>query len=164
MSEALDTKAARHEAILDLIAAGPISSQGMLREMLADRGFETAQATLSRDLSELQAVKVKTSSGASIYSVPDVNGQHPLVVDEGNARLSRWCQELLVSAQAAENLLVLRTPSGAANLLGSAVDASRLSGVLGTVAGDDTILTVCESAQRADEVRRLLSRLAEGTV
>ncbi len=157
----LDTKTARHDAILELVSAGPVTSQGQLRELLSERGFETAQATLSRDLAELQAVKVKTSSGASIYSVPDVNGVHTGTTLEGNARLARWCQDLLVSAQEAQNLLVLRTPSGAANLLGSAIDSSRLPGVLGTIAGDDTILLICDSDARAQKTRDLLTKLAE---
>ncbi|WP_099333197.1 arginine repressor [Actinomyces minihominis] len=157
----LDTKTARHNTILDLIAASPITSQEQLRRMLAERGFETAQATLSRDLSELQAVKVKTNSGASVYSVPDVNGLHLAEPLEGNVRLARWCQDLLVSAQEAQNLLVLRTPSGAANLLGSAIDSSRLAGVLGTIAGDDTILVICDNDERAQQARKLLTQLAE---
>ena len=157
----LDTKTARHDAILELVSAGPVTSQGQLRELLSERGFETAQATLSRDLAELQAVKVKTSSGASVYSVPDVNGVHTGSTLEGNARLARWCQDLLVSAQEAQNLLVLRTLSGAANLLGSAVDTSRLPGVLGTIAGDDTILLICDDDERARQTRDLLTKLAE---
>lgn len=162
MAEAtLDTKTARHNAIAELIESTHVSSQQQLREMLAKRGFDTAQATLSRDLAELQAVKVKTASGISVYSIPDVNGRHVTRADEGNPRLTRWCQDLLVSAKLAENLLVLRTPAGAANLLGTAIDASRLQGVLGTIAGDDTILVITQSTERAGEVRTLLSRLAE---
>lgn len=75
--------------------------------------------------------------------------------------MARWCQDLLVSAQEAQNLLVLRTPSGAANLLGSAVDTSRLPGVLGTIAGDDTILLICDDDERARQTRDLLTKLAE---
>lgn len=157
-----DTKTARHDAILDLIASEPITSQEQLRRMLASRGFDTAQATLSRDLAELHAVKVKTASGLSVYSVPDVNGIHSSPSDDPSPRLARWCVELLVSAQEAGNLLVLRTPAGAANLLGSAIDHARVSGLLGTIAGDDTILVICESGRRAEEIRRMLTGLAEG--
>lgn len=157
----LDTKTARHEAIVELIEAHHVSSQEQLRRLLADLGFETAQATLSRDLSELQAVKVKTASGRSVYSIPDVNGRHVPLSNKANPRLARWCQDLLVSAQQVDNQLVLRTPVGAANLLSSSLDAARLDGVLGTLAGDDTILVICKDSERAGEVRTLLSRLAK---
>lgn len=160
MEHVLDTKTARHDAIAALITGGPVTSQAQLRQMLAELGFETAQATLSRDLAELQAVKVKTNTGAAVYSIPDVNGRHNAPEDEGNPRLARWCQDLLVSAQSAANQLVLRTPAGAANLLGTAVDSSRLVGVLGTIAGDDTILVICETAERARELRDFLMGLA----
>ncbi len=158
---AVETKAARHELIADLVSSRPVTSQEQLRELLAERGFETAQATLSRDLSELQAIKVKTTTGAAVYSIPDVNGRHQPIASEGNPRLARWCQDLLVSAQAALNQVVLRTPAGAANLLGTAIDSSRLEGVLGSIAGDDTILVICDSSERAARVRRLLVDLAE---
>lgn len=157
----LDTKTARHDVITELIQSLPVTSQEQLRKMLAEKGFETAQATLSRDLAELQAVKVKTNAGVAVYSIPDVNGRHAASAEESNPRLARWCQDLLVSAQEAGNQLVLRTPAGAANLLGTAVDSSRLSGVLGTIAGDDTILVICETPARALELRQFLAKLAE---
>lgn len=156
----LDTKTARHDVITELITDLPVTSQEQLRKILAEKGFETAQATLSRDLAELQAVKVKTNTGVAVYSIPDVNGRHATPAEEGNPRLARWCQDLLVSAQDAANQLVLRTPAGAANLLGTAIDSSRLSGVLGTIAGDDTILVICETPTRALELREFLSGLA----
>lgn len=160
--QTLDTKTARHDAILDLITSEPVTSQEQLRKMLSSRGFETAQATLSRDLTEMHAVKVRAASGLSVYSVPDVNGIHSSPVEDPSPRLARWCQELLVSAQSTDHLLVLRTPVGAANLLGSAIDHSRLPGILGTIAGDDTILVICETASVATQTRLLLTRMAEG--
>lgn len=163
VEQKLDTKTARHETILDLITSEPVTSQEQLRQMLASRGFETAQATLSRDLTEMHAVKVRAASGLSVYSVPDVNGRHPSAAEDPGPRLTRWCQELLVSAQSADHLLVLRTPAGAANLLGSAIDHSRLPGVMGTIAGDDTILVICESSAAASRTRQSLTRMAEGS-
>lgn len=162
MKEAVvDTKAARHDAILAIVRNQPIASQAELRQALADRGFEKDQATVSRDLAELNATKVKNEDGIAVYSVPDETGRHTVSQDLTKTRLARWCQELLVSAIGTDNLLVLRTPAGAANLLGSAIDHSLLEGVLGTIAGDDTILVICEGVDRATDVRSLLLRLAD---
>ncbi len=158
----LQTKAARLEAILQIIRDQPVSSQKQLQRALAARGIDTGQTTLSRDLTELRATKVKTTSGIAVYSVPDEDGRHSANPDPDNARLARWCQDLLVGAAAAENLLVVRTPAGAANLLGAAIDGSHLEGALGTIAGDDTILVICDGVEDAHRVRDLLVGLAAG--
>lgn len=160
MTGRADTKAARQEAILEIVRTRTITSQAQLRDHLARRGIEKDQATVSRDLTELNATKIKNEAGTSVYSVPDVTGRHPVSREQVSSRLARWCQELLVSAVGAGNQLVLRTPAGAANLLGSAVDHALLEGVLGTVAGDDTILVICEDQKVAEDVRELLLDLA----
>ncbi len=156
------TRAARLELISTIIAQEPISSQKELQEALAQRGVKTGQATLSRDLTTLRATKVRTALGVAIYSVPDNEGLHHTEPDPENSRLSRWCQDLLIAADYAQNLLVVRTPIGAANLLGAAIDSSRLPGVVGTIAGDDTILVVCVDSAAANETQELLLRLAAG--
>ena len=157
-----NTKTARHALITELLSEAPITSQQQLRTELAKHGFRTAQATLSRDLSELRAVKVRGADGTSIYAIEDPEGRQPSAVEPSGDRLARWCQELLVGAQAAENLLVLRTPAGAANMLGAAVDGARLEQVVGTVAGDDTILVVCRDGPGANALRAYLLGLAAG--
>ena len=104
------------------------------------------QATLSRDLVELDAVKVRAASGALVYAVPGEGGdRRPAAPGETAAarhRLARLCGELLVSAEASANLVVLRTPPGAAQFLASAIDKAELRDVLGTIAGDDTVLVI----------------------
>lgn len=162
MTEAVvDTKAARHEAILQIVRSHAISSQTQLRQHLVEMGIEKDQATVSRDLAELNATKVKSDEGKSVYSIPDEVGRHEIAKAPVMARLTRWCQELLVSATDTGNLVVLRTPAGAANLLGSALDHAVIDGVLGSIAGDDTILVICEDEQKAQDLRSLLLKLAD---
>lgn len=157
----LATKAARHGMILEILATQPISSQEQLRQELAAQGIETAQATLSRDLLEMQATKVRTTQGTLVYSVPDIDGSLTHEPEASSARLVRWCQDLLIAGDIAKNFVVLRTPVGAANLLASAIDSARLSGVLGTIAGDDTILMICRTDEVAEETYAHLLELAE---
>lgn len=164
-TEAVDvvrTKVARHDAIRAILEEQQVTSQQDLRRALVQMGFDTVQATLSRDLAELGAAKVRGENGALVYRIND-GGRAPSAVELGPARLTRWCQELLVGAEYAQNILVLRTAAGAANMLGAAVDAARLEQVVGTVAGDDTILTVCKSEADAASLREQLLGLAHAT-
>ncbi|WRS29864.1 arginine repressor [Actinomycetaceae bacterium MB13-C1-2] len=162
-AEVLLTRAARHDAIRNVLSTRQITSQEELRKALAAQGFETVQATLSRDLSELRAVKVRGSQGQSTYQIVDDDGRSPSAVEPSAARLARWCQELLVGADCAQNILVLRTPAGAANMLGAAIDSARLKYVVGTLAGDDTIFTVCRDESSALALRQELLELAGRT-
>ncbi len=157
------TKTARRGAILDVLAGQAVTSQEQLRRELAGRGIETTQATLSRDLLEMRATKVRNTEGIQVYSVPDADGGHTHEAEASQSRLVRWCQDLLVATDLADNLLVLRTPVGAANLLGSAIDAVRMEGIVGTIAGDDTILLVCRTRQDGEAVQNTLLRLADPT-
>lgn len=154
------TKAARHGAIVELLATYSVTSQEELRLLLAKRGIDTAQATLSRDLVELSATKVRNGDGILVYSVPDIDGTHTHDTEGSLARLNRWAADLLLSGDIAQNQLVLRTPIGAANLLGSVIDAARLSGVVGTIAGDDTILVICREEDVAVQLLEDLTALA----
>lgn len=158
--DVLQTKVARQSAIADILSQQQVTSQEQLRTALRAVGFDTVQATLSRDLGELRAVKVRNSAGTSIYQLANDQGRNPSSVEPSGERLARWCQELLVGAEYAQNLLVLRTPAGAANMLGAAVDAARLEQVVGTIAGDDTILTVCRTEAGASALRQKLLSLA----
>jgi transcriptional regulator of arginine metabolism len=132
------TRAGRHARIVELIRDRAVRSQTELAELLAGDGVQVTQATLSRDLEELGAVKV---SGA--YLIPE-DGKRPLreTTGQGPARLLRLLRELLTGVDASGNIAVLRTPPGAAQFLASALDRSGLSDVVGTIAGDDTILVV----------------------
>jgi transcriptional regulator of arginine metabolism len=140
------TKAARQQRIAELLTRTAVRSQTQLAQLLADDGIEVTQATLSRDLLELDAVKVRIPSGALVYAVPAQGGDpRPQAAGDSTAaeaRLARLLNELLVSAEGSANLALLRTPPGAAQFLASAIDRARPADVLGTVAGDDTVLVI----------------------
>ena len=154
------TKSARHQQIIDLVGAHEVRSQAELAELLAATGVHVTQGTLSRDLVELDAVRVRSASGALVYAVPAEGGDRtPRMAPESSAsgaRLSRLASELLVSADSSGNLVVLRTPPGAAPLLAAVLDKSELVDVLGTIAGDDTVLVIGREPHGDALARRLL--------
>lgn len=150
------TPTARRARIAALLSEREVRSQGELLALLADAGIEVTQATLSRDLEALGAVKVRAGRGL-VYAVP---GTFAGPAEQVPARLRRLLEELLVTADASGNLVVLRTPPGAANHLASSIDAAHLADVLGTIAGDDTIVLVTASAKGGRAVARRLLELA----
>ena len=147
--------------IRNLLASESIGSQEALRSRLAQRGIDVTQTTLSRDLMDLRATKVRNASGTLIYTVPDHDGGAPHDGEAANVRLARWCQLLLVTSVKVGNQLVLRTQVGAANPLPSPPDAGRRAETAATIAGDDTILVICRSEEDAAGVERMLLALAE---
>ena len=160
------TKAARQALVASVLGRETVHSQLRLAELLSDEGVTVTQATLSRDLVELGAVKVRTATGALAYAVPAEGvprSPAPAQVDEEHlaARLARLCEELLLTAESSANLVVLRTPPGAAQFLASAIDHSVLPAVLGTIAGDDTVLVISRDADGAPLAARFLA-LASG--
>jgi transcriptional regulator of arginine metabolism len=160
---AVGSRQARLQAIVDVLHEHAVPSQSVLAVLLAERGHTVTQATLSRDLEELGALKVRAGDGTLVYAVPGEGGdptpQAATSAWERDHRLSRVAEETLVAADASANLVVLRTPPGAAQYLASAIDHVRSSDVLGTIAGDDTVLVVARSADGgpalADRFRRL---------
>src|SRR5947207_2497596 len=134
-------KRTRHGVILAVIQRESISSQEMLRQRLHAEGVDVTQATLSRDLKELGVVK---RAGDGAYQRP-WGGQPP----DALASLQRTTAEFLTRTERSEQLVVLRTDSGQAALLAIAIDRAALGEVLGTVAGDDTILVICRDAAAA---------------
>jgi transcriptional regulator of arginine metabolism len=139
------TKSARHAKIISLLASREIRSQTELAELLAGDGFPVTQGTLSRDLVEIGALRVRGGDGHLIYAVPADGGDRTPQVTEFatfEARLARVCHEVLVSAEASANLVVLRTPPGAAQYFASAIDRVAAVDILGTIAGDDTVLVI----------------------
>ncbi|MFI6067563.1 arginine repressor [Micromonospora sp. NPDC051227] len=140
------TRAARHARIVELIRDGSIRSQTELADLLAADGVGVTQATLSRDLEELGAVKVRGGDGPAVYLIPE-DGQRPLRdAEAAPARLVRLLRELLNGVDSSGNIAVLRTPPGAAQYLASALDRAGLPEIVGTIAGDDTILVVAREA------------------
>jgi transcriptional regulator of arginine metabolism len=138
----MTTRAARQARIGELVSVKSIRSQSELARLLAEDGIEVTQATLSRDLEELGAVKLRApDGGAAVYVIPE-DGSPVRGVHGGTSRLTRLLTELLVSADGAGNLSVLRTPPGAAHFLASAIDRAALAEVVGTIAGDDTVMVL----------------------
>ena len=161
------TKSARQQRIIELLETGQVRSQSELADQLTADGLSVTQATLSRDLVELDAVKVRSSSGALVYAVPAEGGDRtPTVGRESaasEARLSRLCAELVVSADSSGNLVVLRTPPGAASFLAVAMDRAELGDVLGTIAGDDTVLVIARDPAGGEALEQRFLALANGT-
>jgi transcriptional regulator of arginine metabolism len=154
------TKAARLSQITDAIRRWRIHSQGELSALLSGAGIEVTQATLSRDLDELGAIKVRgVDGGPPVYLIPEDGSPRPMA--GGTDRLSRLLGELLLSYNASANLAVLRTPPGAAQFLASAIDRASLIDVIGTIAGDDTILVVARDGLTGAEVGSRLAELAQ---
>ena len=162
------TKSARQQRIVDLLTRHDVRSQTELGQRLASAGVAVTQATLSRDLLDLDAVKVRTAGGALVYAVPAEGGDRtPVAARESSAsvaQLARLAGDLLVSADCSGNQVVLRTPPGGAQFLASALDRADLEGVLGTIAGDDTVLVIGRRPDGGPELAERLLALASGTL
>jgi transcriptional regulator of arginine metabolism len=207
------TKAARHAQIAGILEQAAVRSQDELADWLARRGVRVTQTTLSRDLEELGAVRLRGPDGALFYALPGVPGgpgshpggltesmpgrgggsggadgggrvsepgaaagsaaaglpgqagrtgpEHGGLAAEPRARLARAAAELLVAAEASANLVILRTPAGAAQFLASVLDHASWPSILGTVAGDDTVLVIARDPAGGEELAQALLRLAE---
>ncbi|HEY2206706.1 MAG TPA: arginine repressor [Pseudonocardia sp.] len=153
------TRVARQARIIELITQRAVRSQAELATLLASEGVEVTQATLSRDLDELGAVKLRgPDGGAPVYALPEDG--HPMRGSAGGtSRLARLLSELLISADASGNLVVLRTPPGAAQFLASALDRSALHDVVGTIGGDDTVLVIAGDGVAGTDLARRLEAL-----
>lgn len=131
-------KAGRLARIRELIEAGGMSSQADLAEALAAEGIVVHQATISKDLVELRAVRRRDASGALVYAIEEAVDARA----SDQAKLARLCGEVLLTAVSSGNLVILKTPPGAAQYFGSAIDKAGWDDIIGTIAGDDTILVV----------------------
>ena len=152
MTSSASTRVARQARIVQLVTSMGIRSQTELAKLLAAEGIDATQATLSRDLDELGAVKLRgADGGAPIYVIPE-DGSPVRGMQGGTSRLTRLLGELLVSADASANLTVLRTPPGAAQFLASAIDRAALHDVVGTIAGDDTLLVIAREPLSGKEL------------
>ena len=153
------TRAGRQARIVAILSSASVRSQSELAALLADEGIDVTQATLSRDLEELGAVKLRgADGGVGVYIVPE-DGSPVRGVSGGTDRMSRLLGELLVSTDASGNLAVLRTPPGAAHYLASAIDRAALPDVVGTVAGDDTILVVAREPTTGAELAGMFENI-----
>lgn len=139
-------KAQRQHRIAELLSSEAVASQTRLVELLAAEGVVATQATVSRDLEELGAVKVRVPGGELVYAVPELPQEQLAPVDHLRRVLGEWVVDLLRSG----DIVVLRTPPGCAHVVASALDRSRLPRALGTVAGDDTVLVIAEEGSGAE--------------
>jgi transcriptional regulator of arginine metabolism len=149
------TKNQRQHLVAKLLGTGTVSGQEQLVGLLADEGCTATQATVSRDLDDLGAIKVRGPGGEAVYAIPELPRDQRAPDNHLRRVLGDWVVEVAHSA----NLVVLRTPPGTANVVGSALDRSGLPEVLGTVAGDDTLVVVVAEdvggALVADRLREL---------
>jgi transcriptional regulator of arginine metabolism len=150
------TKAQRQHRIAGLLQARAVSNQAQLVELLLADGVEATQTTVSRDLEELGAVKVRIPGGDSAYALPELPTQQIAPVDHLRRVLGEWVVEVSCSG----NLVLLRTPPDSAHVVGSALDRSGRPDVLGTVAGDDTVLVVVDEREGGRAVADALARIA----
>lgn len=137
------TRAARLSAIEQVLLKHIVTSQSQLSDLLSQEGIEVTQATLSRDLDEINAMKTRLSNGSIAYTI----GDRPL-------------SGLVTSVASAKNLVVIHTPSGAAQYVASVIDKQPIDGVLGTIAGDDTVMVICAEDDIAFERSQWLLTLA----
>lgn len=136
----MTTKVQRQQAIVRLISEHAVSNQPQLVDLLAAEQIAATQATVSRDLEEMGAMKVRVPGGDTIYALPELPHERVTPVDHLRRVLGEWVADVNHSA----NLVVVRTPPGCAHVVASALDRSGMTGMLGTVAGDDTLLIVAD--------------------
>lgn len=150
------SKAQRQHRVARLLEQHAVSSQSQLVELLAGEGVAATQATVSRDLEDLGAVKVRVRGGESSYAIPELPTEQVAPYEHLRRVLGEWVVEVAPSA----NLVLLRTPPGSAHVVASALDRSGLDGVLGTVAGDDTLLVVVAEGRTGASMATELAELA----
>ena len=149
----MTTKVHRQATIGRLIGEHEVTSQPQLIELLAAEGIDATQATVSRDLDDIGAIKVRVPSGNSVYAIPEFAPDRLAPAEQLRRVMGEWVADVACSG----NIVVLRTPPGCAHVVASALDRSRIDGLLGTVAGDDTLMCVSAS----DNGNRLASRLRD---
>ena len=146
----------RHQLILELIAAREVQSQEELRHLLSNRGMEVTQSTLSRDLRDLRIARVPSPTGYR-YVASEAAPEEP-----SRAALAAILPQLFVRVDGVDHLVVLKTVPGGGQTVAHALDREPATDIIGTIAGDDTILMICRSEQARERVVRRLAQLARG--
>ena len=149
------SKTQRQHRIARLLETHAVTNQTQVVELLAADGVEATQATVSRDLEEIGAVKVRVAGGETVYAVPELPKDRLVPEEQLRRVLADWVVEIARSG----NLVVLRTPPGSAHVVASALDRAAVAGVLGTVAGDDTLLVVAAEKVGGEKVASHLTAL-----
>jgi transcriptional regulator of arginine metabolism len=150
------TKTQRQHRIARFLEANAVTSQAQLVELLATEGVAATQATVSRDLEDMGAVKVRMAGGETVYAIPELPKERIAPEDHLRRVLGDWVVDIAQSA----NLVVLRTPPGSAHVVASALDRAGLEEIVGTVAGDDTLLVVAAEKVGGPKVAKRLCALA----
>jgi transcriptional regulator of arginine metabolism len=148
-------KTQRQHRIAKLLEGQPVTSQAHLVELLASDGVVATQATVSRDLEELGAVKVRVAGGETVYAIPELPKDRIVPEEQLRRVLTDWVVEIAHSL----NLVVVRTPPGSAHVVASALDRAGITGIIGTVAGDDTLLVIASAKVGGERVARRLQAL-----
>jgi len=152
----MTTKVQRQQTISRLIGRHPVTSQPQLLELLSAEGISATQATVSRDLEDLGAVKVRVPGGDTVYAIPEYEPNRIAPEDQLRRVMGEWVAEV----RHAHHNVIIRTPPGCAHVVASALDRSGISGVLGTVAGDDTLLVIADETTTGAKLAAKLRDLA----
>ena len=152
----MSSKVQRQQAIAKLIGRRAVTNQPQLVDLLAADGIAATQATVSRDLEDLGAVKVRVPGGETVYAIPEYEPARIAPEDQLRRVMGEWVAEVKRSG----HLVMLRTPPGCAHVVASALDRSGMDGLMGTVAGDDTLLCVAEEAMGGEALAARLRDLA----
>ena len=150
------SKHQRQHRISRILANEVVTSQEQLVRLLADDGVESTQATVSRDLDDLGAVKVRVSGGESGYAIPEQPADRVVPMDQLRRVMGEW----VVGVESSGNLVVRRTPPGSAHVVASALDRTGIEGSIGTVAGDDTLMVVAAEGTTGENLAVALRNLA----
>lgn len=150
------TRTVRQALILELLEQNLVSSQMQLSELLKNKGVEITQGTLSRDLDELGAKKIRLGSGQAFYSVGNTEETATTTTVGTREKLRKMMDDLLVSSDHSGNIVVLRTPPGAAAFLASFIDRVGMDEIVGTIAGDDTVFVLARDPLTGQDLRDLL--------
>ena len=147
-------KLERHSKIVELIGKYEVETQEELAELLQAEGFKVTQATVSRDIRELKLTKAQAESGRQRYMVMDTRGNL-------NGKYSRILREGFVSMDMAQNILVIKTVSGMASAVCAAIDAMKMNEVVGSIAGDDTLICIIRTNDDAVKTMKKLRKIVE---
>ena len=150
------SKHQRQHRVERLLAGHVVTSQEQLVDLLADEGIESTQATVSRDLDDLGAVKVRVPGAESMYAIPEHPADRVVPIDQLRRVMGEWVVDVGYSG----NLVVLRTPPGSAHVVASALDRTGIEGSIGTVAGDDTLMVVAAEGTTGEQLATALRALA----
>lgn len=152
------SRLARQSLILSLIESTEITSQAELAELLSARGISVSQGTLSKDLLEIGAVRMRGSRGGLVYAPPGSDVVAGRAAGEG--RLAKICADVLIAADASANLCILKTPPGAAQYLAWAIDGVARPDIVGSIAGDDTLMVISRDPNGGAMLARMFTALA----